>query len=101
METTVSVSEKAFIDSGAESNYVNRRWCDREKIQYANTGKGKKFEPATNHTNGIRKKKEKTLFDPRYRKRKCKSNEYPMYWRNRTKRHSPEYAVIRKWKPGE
>jgi hypothetical protein len=44
METMVSVYGKetrAIIDSGADINYVNRRWCDEEGIRYINTGFGK------------------------------------------------------------
>jgi PAS domain-containing protein len=44
METTIEVSGKeirAIIDSGADINYVNRRWCDENGIRYVNTGYGK------------------------------------------------------------
>jgi hypothetical protein len=44
METTISVfgkEMKAIIDSGADINYVNRRWCDEKGIRYVNTGFGK------------------------------------------------------------
>jgi Retrotransposon gag protein len=44
MEAKVSVYGKeveAIIDSGADINYVNRRWCDKEGIRYRNTGFGK------------------------------------------------------------
>jgi hypothetical protein len=44
METAISVlgeRVKAIIDSGADINYVNRRWCDEKGIRYVNTGFGK------------------------------------------------------------
>ena len=44
METTVLVlgkTTKAIIDSGADINYVNRKWCAKKGIQYKVTGYGK------------------------------------------------------------
>jgi hypothetical protein len=44
MEATVSVfgkEMKTIIDSGADINYVNRRWCEEKGIRYKETGFGK------------------------------------------------------------
>jgi Retrotransposon gag protein len=44
MDITVSVNgkeEKAIIDSGADVNYLNQEWCDKEKIRYEISGYGK------------------------------------------------------------
>jgi hypothetical protein len=33
--------EKAIIDNGADVNYLNQEWCDKEKIRYEISGYGK------------------------------------------------------------
>jgi hypothetical protein len=44
METTIRVNnetETAIIDSGADINYVNKEWCEKNGIEYQITGYGK------------------------------------------------------------
>jgi hypothetical protein len=44
MGTTIKVSDKrgkAIIDSGADINYANEKWCSQNGINYEITGYGK------------------------------------------------------------